>query len=71
MPLSHVSSPSSRPAKAQRPGRDESDDEGNDLVEDEDGYISVEDALKVVWDESVQTRAPSKVENAVWDRISR
>lgn len=71
MPLSHASLPSSRPVKTQRPGRDESDDEGNDLTEDKDGYISVGDALKAIWDDSVQTRAPNKVENAIWDRISR
>ena len=55
----------------QRPGRDESDDEGNNLAEGEDGYISVRDALKVIRDGSVQTRAASEVESAVWDRISR
>ena len=71
MPLSYISSHSSRPAKRQRPGRDQSDDEGNDLVEDDDDYISPKDALAVVRDDLVQTRAPSKVESAVWDRISR
>lgn len=71
MPLSHISLASSRPAKRQRPGRDQSDDEGNDFTEDDGNYISVQDALKVVRDGSAQTRAPSKVENAAWDRISR
>lgn len=71
MPLSYVSPQSPRPAKRQRPGRDQSDDEANDLAGDEDDYISIKDALKAVRDDSVQTRAPSKVEKAVWDRISR
>ena len=71
MPLSYTSPPSSRPVKRQRPGRDQSDDEGTDLAGDDENYISVEDALRVVRDNSVQTRAPSRVENAVWDRISR
>jgi hypothetical protein len=71
VPLSYISLPSSRPAKRQKPGRDQSDDEGNDLAEDGDDYISVKDALRVVRDNSVQTRAPGKVENAVWDRILR
>ena len=71
MPLSYISPPSCRPAKRQRPGRDQSDDEDNDLVEDDDNYISPKDALTVVRDDPVQTRAPNKVESAVWDRISR
>jgi len=71
VPLSYISPQSSRPARRQKPGRDQSDDEGNDLAEDGDDYISVKDALRVVRDDSVQTRAPSKVESAVWDRISR
>jgi len=69
VPLSYISPPSFRPAKTQRPGRSQSDDEGSDLAENGDNYISVEDALKLVRDDSVQTRAPSKVEKAVWDRI--
>ena len=40
-------------------------------MEADDDYISPKDALKVVRDDPVQTRAPSTVENAVWDRISR
>ncbi|KAF9648515.1 SGT1-domain-containing protein [Thelephora ganbajun] len=71
VPLSHISPPSPKPARRQRPGRGQSDDEDNDLVEEDDNYISVKDALKVVRDNPVQTRAPSKVENVVWDRISR
>ena len=71
MPLSYISPHSSRPAKRQRPGRDQNDDEGNDPAEDDDNYISLNDALKVVRDDLVQTRAPGKVENAVWGRISR
>lgn len=71
MPLSYISPPSSRPAKTQRPGRDQSDDERNDLVKEDDYYVSVRDALKAVRDGTVQTRALSKVETAVWDRISR
>jgi len=71
VPLSYISPHSSRPAKRQRPGRDQSDDESNDLVEDDDNYISPNDALKVVRDDPVQTKASGKVENAVWDRISR
>jgi len=69
VPLSYISSPSVRPAKKQRPGRSQSDDEGSDLAEDGDNYISIEDALRLVRDDSVPTRAPSKVEDAVWGRI--
>ena len=71
MPLSYISPHSSRPAKKQKLGRDQDDDEGNDPAEDDDNYISPNDALKVVRDGLVQTRAPGKVENAVWGRISR
>ena len=71
MPLSYISPPSTRPAKRQRPGRDQSDDEGNGLAEDDDDHISVKDALKAVRDDSAPTKAPGKVENAVWGRISR
>ncbi|KAF9786137.1 SGT1 protein-domain-containing protein, partial [Thelephora terrestris] len=70
IPLSYTSSSSSRPPKRQTPGRNQSDDEGVDFLED-DSYISVKDALKFIRDETVQTRAPSELEDVVWNRISR
>ncbi|PCH33386.1 SGT1-domain-containing protein [Wolfiporia cocos MD-104 SS10] len=72
IPLSHVSSPSSKPRRRRYPGARESDDEGDIAgdVQDED-YISVQDALRIVRDPLVDTLAPSQVEETVWQRISR
>ncbi|OBZ79729.1 Protein SGT1 [Grifola frondosa] len=72
IPLSYVSAPSSKPRRRRHPGAKDSDDEG-DIAEDNDGedFISIPDALKVVRDPLVNTRAPTNVEQTVWQRISR
>ncbi|KAI0076274.1 SGT1-domain-containing protein [Panus rudis PR-1116 ss-1] len=66
VPLSQISPPSSRPAKRKYPGvRDE---EGIDEAND-DEWISVPDAIKVVRDPLIDTLASQEVENDVWKRI--
>ncbi|KAJ7139770.1 SGT1 protein-domain-containing protein [Mycena epipterygia] len=43
------------------------DDEGED---DQEDFIAVEDSLRILRDESVDTLAPVDVQNAVWGRIT-
>ncbi|KAJ7693701.1 SGT1 protein-domain-containing protein [Mycena rosella] len=67
IPLSHVSPPSRKRQRRKLPGRNDSDDEGEDDPED---FIAVEDALKLLRDESVDTLASAGVQTAVWARIN-
>ena len=50
----------------------DSDDEGDtiDQPEDED-FLNVQDAIRLVRDPLTDTFAPSEVQAAVWGRISR
>ncbi|KAL0950808.1 hypothetical protein HGRIS_007573 [Hohenbuehelia grisea] len=73
IPLRHVSPPSKRRQRRRLPGGNASDDEdenGLGAGDDNDEFIAVEDALKLVSDPSVDTFAPSSVEQVVWKRIS-
>ena len=36
-----------------------------------DDFLNITDALKLVQDPSVDTQAPARVEQAVWQRIAR
>ncbi|KAG6817605.1 hypothetical protein H0H87_006233 [Tephrocybe sp. NHM501043] len=54
----------------QLPGTNEDEDRDNITVEDDDEYISAQDAIKLVRDPSVPTFAPKSVEAIVWRRIS-
>ncbi|KAJ7630599.1 SGT1 protein-domain-containing protein [Roridomyces roridus] len=65
IPLSHVSPPSRKRQRRKLPGKAESDDEGEDDSED---FITVEDALKLLRDESVNTLASVAAQNALWSR---
>ncbi|EMD41652.1 hypothetical protein CERSUDRAFT_90221 [Gelatoporia subvermispora B] len=71
IPLSHVSAPSSKSHKKRYPGAKDSDNEGDitNVIEDDD-FITVEDAVKLVRDPLVDTLAPPDVEKAVLNRIS-
>lgn len=48
------------------------DSDNDDAVDDVDigQYIDVQDALAVLVDRNVQTRAPEAVEDVIWKRIS-
>ncbi|KAJ7456639.1 SGT1 protein-domain-containing protein [Mycena latifolia] len=67
IPLSHVSPPSRKRERRKLPGKADSDDEGDDDPED---FIAVEDALKILRDESVNTLASAAIQTAVWARIN-
>ncbi|KDQ30495.1 hypothetical protein PLEOSDRAFT_1062522 [Pleurotus ostreatus PC15] len=69
IPLSHISPPS-RPRKRRR--SHDRDDEGTAGIagSDDEGWIAVEDALKLIFDRNVNTLAPPEVERLVWKRIS-
>ncbi|KAJ7462740.1 SGT1 protein-domain-containing protein [Mycena galericulata] len=66
IPLSHVSPPSRKRQRRKMPEKTDSDDEGED---DQEDFIAVEDALKLLRDESVDTLASAAVQSAVWGRI--
>ncbi|KAF7320025.1 SGT1-domain-containing protein [Mycena kentingensis (nom. inval.)] len=69
IPLTHVSSPSKKHQRRKLPGRANSDDEDNTFDEQEE-YIAVEDALSVLRDPSVDTRASPGIQNAIGKRIN-
>lgn len=66
IPLSHVSAPSSKPKRPQVKSLGEDED---GLDEENEDYISVPDAIKVVRDMSVATQASAEIEKAVGKRI--
>ncbi|KAJ7655173.1 SGT1 protein-domain-containing protein [Mycena polygramma] len=66
IPLSHVSPPSRKQQRRKLPGRADSDDEG----ENQEDFISIEDSLKILRDESIETLASTDVQNAVWGRTN-
>ncbi|KAJ7042600.1 SGT1 protein-domain-containing protein [Mycena alexandri] len=67
IPLSHVSPPSRKRQRRKLPGKNDSDDEGEN---DEEDFIAVEDSLKILRDLSVDTLASVAVQNAVWARTN-
>ncbi|OCH96667.1 SGT1-domain-containing protein [Obba rivulosa] len=70
IPLSHVSASSSKPHRKKYPGAKDSDDEGGiDNANDEEDYITAQDAVKLVRDPLINTLAPPEVQEAVWKRI--
>ncbi|KAG7450218.1 uncharacterized protein BT62DRAFT_1072326 [Guyanagaster necrorhizus] len=70
IPLSHVSPPSrQRRRRKMSVSKDNDEDDCATQDGDEDDFIVVEDALKLVRDPFVDTRASTAVENIVWDRI--
>jgi hypothetical protein len=65
-----VSAPSSKRRRRRYPTtRPEGDDEGDNEASNDD-FLNVADAVKLVRDEPVETRAPQAVEAVVWKRIS-
>ena len=50
--------------------KDSDDDSDDALLEDEENYLSVSDALSIVRDPLADTMAPPAVEQHVWNRIS-
>ncbi|KAG6381423.1 SGT1 protein-domain-containing protein [Boletus reticuloceps] len=70
IPLSHVSSPNKPRKRPRIPGGREHEDEDHLAADEEDEYITIEDALPLVRDASVDTLAPKAVEDIVWQRIS-
>ncbi|KAJ7293224.1 SGT1 protein-domain-containing protein [Mycena rebaudengoi] len=69
IPISHVSPPSRKRQRRKLPGKQDSDDEGEDGGDQEE-YIAIEDALKLLRDAAVDTLASLAVQNAVWRRVS-
>lgn len=71
MPLSHVSPPSRKRSRRRLSTSKNSVDEGDNIGQDNDeDWIAAQDALKLVRDAAVNTRAPLEVEQLVWQRIS-
>ncbi|KAG6829290.1 hypothetical protein H0H92_005044 [Tricholoma furcatifolium] len=70
IPLSHISPPSRKRFRRQRPGVSEDEDRDHSNIEFDDEYICTQDAINVVRDPSILTFAPSAVEGIVWRRIS-
>jgi hypothetical protein len=70
IPLQHVSAPSKPKRRRKFPGSKDSDDEGNIVGDDLEEYLAIDDALKLVRDATVETRAPRTVEKTVWQRTS-
>ncbi|KAJ7169523.1 SGT1 protein-domain-containing protein [Mycena filopes] len=68
IPLSHVSPPSRKRQRRKLPGKNDSDDEGEN--DDENDFIAVEDSLKILRDPSVDTVASAAVQIAVWARTN-
>ncbi|KAG1826246.1 SGT1-domain-containing protein [Suillus subaureus] len=70
IPLQHISAPSKPKRRRKFPGSKDSDDEGDIVGDDVEDYLAIDDALKLVRDATVETRAPRIVENTVWQRTS-
>lgn len=70
IPLQHLSVPSKPKRRRVFPGSKDSDDEGGIIGDDLEEYLAIDDALKLVRDGTVETRAPRTVENTVWQRTS-
>lgn len=68
IPLSHSSPPSRKRIRRKILDSTESDNEGSD--NDDDEFITPDDAVKLVRSPFVETLAPPIVEKAVWERIS-
>lgn len=69
IPLQHISAPSKPKRRRRFPGS-QSDDEGDIVGDDIEEYLAIDDALKLVRDATIETRAPRTVENTVWQRTS-
>ncbi|KAG1755004.1 SGT1 protein-domain-containing protein [Suillus paluster] len=70
IPLKHTSPPSKPKRRRRFPGYKGSDDEDDIVGDDLEEYLAIDDALKLVRDVTVDTRAPRTIENTVWQRIS-
>ncbi|KAH8100452.1 SGT1 protein-domain-containing protein [Cristinia sonorae] len=68
IPISHVSAPSSEPPRRRQFKGDSDDEDGLDYSDNED-YLSVEDAIKLVRNPNVNTQASREVETAVEKKI--
>ncbi|KIM67044.1 hypothetical protein SCLCIDRAFT_1210513 [Scleroderma citrinum Foug A] len=66
IPLSHVSAPNK---KRHRPRMAAVMDEDDESPTD-DSYVTVDDALSLVRDTTIDTLAPKEVEDATWKRVS-
>jgi hypothetical protein len=71
VPLLHVSPPSRDGHRRRFPNSKDTEDKDDNIgqLEDED-WITAQDALTLVRDPTVDTQAPSEVEQLVWQRIS-
>lgn len=69
IPLTHTSDPTTRPAQQGTGSLHDSDDVT--LQGSPDEYLNVTDALKLVLDDNIPTRADASVEQAAWNRIAK
>jgi len=69
IPLTHISPPSRKRQRRKLPGAADSDNEDADIGDD-DSFIAIEDAVKLVRDPLISTLAPEDVERLVWERIA-
>ncbi|KAL4243144.1 Ecd family protein [Abortiporus biennis] len=70
IPLTHVSSVSSKPTRRQYSQTLDSDDEGlSEPDEENEAFLSIQDAIRIVRDPTIDTLAPPEVEHAVNQRI--
>ncbi|KAG2077012.1 SGT1-domain-containing protein [Suillus decipiens] len=70
IPLQHISASSKPKRRRVFPGSKDSDDEGGIIGDDLEEYLAIDDALKLVRDATVETRAPRTVESTIWQRTS-
>ena len=72
IPIFYTSSPNVPRRRRQLPGTQDSDaEDGGPSQADDDEYLGVADALKILRDPSVDSVATSEVEARMWDRISK
>ncbi|KAG5654046.1 hypothetical protein H0H81_008062 [Sphagnurus paluster] len=71
IPISHISPPSRKHHRRQIPGANEDEDRNFNNGDNDDEFISAQDAIALLRDPSIPTVAPLAVEETVWRRISR
>ncbi|KAJ7596676.1 SGT1 protein-domain-containing protein [Mycena floridula] len=71
IPLLHASTPSRARRRRVIPGGRRDEDEDNATIDhDDESYIAVDDALRIVRDPALDTLSPSQTEALIWRRIS-
>nr|GAT49701.1 predicted protein [Mycena chlorophos] len=68
IPLSYISTPSKRRQRRKLPGNSDSDDEGAN--EDNEHFLSVDDALVILRDNSEEALASPDIQHAIFNRVN-